>query len=93
MCKVVIATVDAIITDPENELEVIKKKSTNEDINQVCISFQLANALDTVCQLMPAYFVEECHFMLCTYYDELINTAVSEFGDPIKVCSFLTLCP
>lgn len=57
------------------------------------IYFQIANALDEICSLFVDSFVAECHFMICTYYDDLINLAVSEFGDPDKVCNFLTLCP
>merc|ERR1711913_117765 len=66
-CKVVISTLDAILTDPENELAI-------------------ANALDEVCNYTVASFVEECHFMICKYYDVLIEALVSEFGNPDKVC-------
>ena len=40
-----------------------------------------------------ASFVEECHFMICTYYDVLIELVVSEILDPETACNFLTLCP
>ena len=57
------------------------------------IFLQIANALDNVCQIMPAFFVDECHFMICTYYDELINALLGYFGDPLEACTQLTLCP
>merc|ERR1712061_823317 len=74
VCKLVIATVDAILTDAENELAI-------------------ADALDNVCEVMPNFFVEECHFMVCTYYDQLINAVIEYFGDPLQACTTLTLCP
>ena len=60
---------------------------------QKIIFLQIANALDNVCQIMPAFFVDECHFMICTYYDELINALLDYFGDPLEACTQLTLCP
>ena len=55
---------------------------------------QIANALDEVCNYTVASFVEECHFMICKYYDVLIEALVSQFGNPDKVCGeFLSLCP
>ena len=54
---------------------------------------QIANALDKVCKYTTSHFVEECHFMICTYYDILIEALVSEFGNPEKVCGELSLCP
>merc|ERR1711935_718925 len=53
----------------------------------------IADALDEVCNYTVASFVEECHFMICTYYDVLIELVVSEILDPETACNFLTLCP
>ena len=60
----------------------------------IALYLQIANALDKVCKYTTPHFVEECHFMICKYYDVLIEALVSEFGNPDKVCGeFLSLCP
>jgi len=80
--------------------EILQKLNVEHELNSIIKLTDpenesvIANALDKVCKYTSSHFVEECHFMICKYYDVLIEALVSEFGNPDKVCSeFLSLCP
>ena len=62
------------------------------------VHFQVADALDAICKaipgghILPDNFSEECSFLMCKYWDDMIELIVQDWP-PEKICTAIKICP
>jgi len=67
-----------------NELEeVLSDNSTQEEIK---------NALESVCNMLPATIRDECNELVNQYEEQILDLLINELKNPKEICTLLSLC-
>ena len=60
--------------------------------------YKVADALDAICKaipggnILPENFPEECSYLVCTYWDDIIELIVQDYP-PESICTAIHACP
>jgi len=53
----------------------------------------VADALESICSMLPSPLDLECQVMIDEYTDDIIELIVNQYMDPSEVCNTIGLCP